>query len=292
MPRDKGKGKVARSKKVVDTDSDDDYNSSEGENNKFPIGTTKYDEPEQDIEDDDILVDGDMEDEEEWDEDDVDDVDNNDGDEDDDDCVYETSRRRTKINGEIERDDEDDDDNNDDDLNIDDNDLNPDNYVLPEDRISPPNLTKYEKVRLLGDRTAQLLRGAKSMIKGTDGLDARVVAQLELESKMIPIKIKRILPNGKKEEWKLSELYIRREFIKYGFYGGTLDRKEIDKRTEEFQKGGNIDGFSRLFPSMIDTVAPVKAVKKTKSKSKSRTKTKSKEKVKRGNKSRSSKLNR
>jgi len=90
-------------------------------------------------------------------------------------------------------------------------------YVDPSDRISTEYLINYERVRLLGDRTAQLILGAKPMIKGVDGLDFRKIAQLELEAKMIPIKIIRPMPNGMKEVWSLSELKLKNNYIKYGF---------------------------------------------------------------------------
>lgn len=75
-------------------------------------------------------------------------------------------------------------------------------------RITLPKLTKYEKVRLLGTRAKQISLGAKVMIKNTSGLNPIEIAKLELEHKMIPMKIKRILPDNKIEIWKLSELDI------------------------------------------------------------------------------------
>jgi DNA-directed RNA polymerase I, II, and III subunit RPABC2 len=83
-------------------------------------------------------------------------------------------------------------------------------YVIVQnsDRITLPKLTKYEKVRLIGTRAKQILLGAKVMIKNTSGLDPIEIAKLELAEKMIPIKIKRILPDNTVEIWKLSELDI------------------------------------------------------------------------------------
>lgn len=74
------------------------------------------------------------------------------------------------------------------------------------DRITLPKLTKYEKVRLIGARAKQISLGAKVMVKNTKGLNPIDIAKLELELKMIPMKIKRILPNNSVEIWKLSEL--------------------------------------------------------------------------------------
>jgi DNA-directed RNA polymerase I, II, and III subunit RPABC2 len=75
-------------------------------------------------------------------------------------------------------------------------------------RLTKPYLTKYEKVRILGDRSRQLAQGAKPMIKNTTGLSHKEVALLELKSKVIPLIIERPIPNVGVEKWKLSELEI------------------------------------------------------------------------------------
>ena len=74
------------------------------------------------------------------------------------------------------------------------------------DRISPNRLTKYEMVRILGERTKQLTLGAKPMIKNYQSLGYDKIAEEELKLNMIPYKIKRPLPNGKFEIWTLNEL--------------------------------------------------------------------------------------
>lgn len=78
--------------------------------------------------------------------------------------------------------------------------------VEPSERISPNRLTKYEMVRILGERTKQLTLGAKPMIKNYQSLSYDKVAEEELKLNMIPYKIKRPLPNGRYEIWTLSEL--------------------------------------------------------------------------------------
>jgi DNA-directed RNA polymerase I, II, and III subunit RPABC2 len=80
--------------------------------------------------------------------------------------------------------------------------------VENSERITLPKLTKYERVRLIGTRAKQISLGAKVMIKNTTGLNPIEIAKLELEHKMIPMKIKRVLPDNKVEIWKLSELDI------------------------------------------------------------------------------------
>lgn len=80
--------------------------------------------------------------------------------------------------------------------------------VPPEERISRPILTKYERVRLLSDRRNQLIQGAKPMVKITDRISEKEIASLELKSKVIPLIIVRTMPNGNIEHWKLDELEI------------------------------------------------------------------------------------
>jgi DNA-directed RNA polymerase subunit K/omega len=76
-----------------------------------------------------------------------------------------------------------------------------------ENRISSNRLTKYEMVRILGERTKQLTMGAKPLVKNYEGLSYEKIAEEELKLNMIPYIIKRPLPNGKFEKWYLDELY-------------------------------------------------------------------------------------
>lgn len=75
------------------------------------------------------------------------------------------------------------------------------------ERISSNRLSKYEMVRILGERTKQLTMGAKALLKNYESLTYDKIAEEELKLNMIPFKIKRNLPNGKYEIWELSELY-------------------------------------------------------------------------------------
>ena len=81
------------------------------------------------------------------------------------------------------------------------------NVVKDEERYSNPKMTKYEMVRILGERTKQLILGAKPLIKNYSSIDGyEIIAEQELLNNMIPFKIKRPMPNGKFEIWKVSEL--------------------------------------------------------------------------------------
>lgn len=79
-------------------------------------------------------------------------------------------------------------------------------YVKKEERQSSAKLTKYEMVRILGERTKQLTMGAKPLIKNYKNLPYDKIAEEELKLNMIPFKIRRPLPNGKFELWSLEEL--------------------------------------------------------------------------------------
>lgn len=72
-----------------------------------------------------------------------------------------------------------------------------------------PFITRYEKARLLGERAKQLNSGAKAFVEVDDNvIDGYLIALKELEEKKIPFIIKRPLPNGGCEYWKLADLEI------------------------------------------------------------------------------------
>ena len=72
-----------------------------------------------------------------------------------------------------------------------------------------PILTKYEKARVLGIRAKQIENGSLPLIEvDNDIIDAYLIAQKELNEKKIPFIIKRPLPNGACEYWKLNDLEL------------------------------------------------------------------------------------
>lgn len=108
-------------------------------------------------------------------------------------------------------DDDDDDDIDDDDMTeiVHPNyEMNQNLQVPDEERISRNILTKYEVVRIIGTRSKQISDGSKVFVKYDGNKSAIELAELELKHKMIPLKIKRPLPNGKYEIWKISELEL------------------------------------------------------------------------------------
>jgi len=75
--------------------------------------------------------------------------------------------------------------------------------------LSPPFLTVYERTKILGTRTNQLAEGARPFVTVpeyvTQPLD---IAKLELEQRRLPFIVKRPMPNGTFEYWRLSDLMI------------------------------------------------------------------------------------
>ena len=70
-------------------------------------------------------------------------------------------------------------------------------------------LLKYEKTKILGQRAKQINNGSKPLIAvPADVLDGYLIAQLELTKKILPYIIRRPLPNGTSEYWKIADLEI------------------------------------------------------------------------------------
>lgn len=81
--------------------------------------------------------------------------------------------------------------------------------IIDEFHKTNPILTKYEKTRVLGQRTKQLNNGAKPMIKVKENIiDSYLIAEMELKEKKIPFIIRRPLANGYSEYWTLQDLEI------------------------------------------------------------------------------------
>jgi DNA-directed RNA polymerase subunit K/omega len=75
--------------------------------------------------------------------------------------------------------------------------------------LTLPFITKYEKARVIGERTKQINNGALPMIDvDPTVIDGYLIALKEFEERKIPFIIKRPLPNGGCEYWKLSDLEI------------------------------------------------------------------------------------
>ena len=80
--------------------------------------------------------------------------------------------------------------------------------VPDEERITSKFMTKYERARILGSRALQISKNAPLMVDPCEESDPYKLAELELSEKKIPFVVRRYLPDGSYEDWKVSELYI------------------------------------------------------------------------------------
>ena len=72
-----------------------------------------------------------------------------------------------------------------------------------------PFLTQYEKTKCISFRASQIEHGAAPYIVVPEGVtDAYWIAKMELEAKRLPYILKRTLPDGSFEVWRLSDLLI------------------------------------------------------------------------------------
>ena len=84
-----------------------------------------------------------------------------------------------------------------------------DGIIVDELHKSIPILTKYEYTNILGFRAKQINEGCKPFVNlEKEIMDGYLIAQIELKQKMLPFIIKRPIPNGGIEYWKLSDLEI------------------------------------------------------------------------------------
>ena len=74
---------------------------------------------------------------------------------------------------------------------------------------SPPFLTVYERTKILGARTNQLAEGAMPFVTVPEYMTQPLeIAKLELDQRRLPYIIKRPMPDGTFEYWRLSDLLI------------------------------------------------------------------------------------
>jgi len=72
-----------------------------------------------------------------------------------------------------------------------------------------PILSKFEKTRVLGLRAKQINEGAKPFVEmNQSNYDGYLIACQELSEKKIPFIIRRPMPNGASEYWRLKDLEL------------------------------------------------------------------------------------
>ena len=80
-----------------------------------------------------------------------------------------------------------------------------------KERVTTPFLTRYERARVLGTRALQISMNAPILVPLEGEMDPLQIALKELQRKVIPIIIRRHLPDGSHEDWPLSELHVDME---------------------------------------------------------------------------------
>ena len=81
--------------------------------------------------------------------------------------------------------------------------------VVDELHKTVPIMSKFEYTRILGIRAKQINNGSKPFVKVPDGIiDGYVIAKIELEKKVLPFIIRRPIPSGGSEYWKIKDLEI------------------------------------------------------------------------------------
>ena len=85
---------------------------------------------------------------------------------------------------------------------------NPSNLV----KIGPPKLTRFEKARIVGARSLQIAMGAPLLLEPWDGLNNPIdIALEELKRRLLPITIRRSLPDGTSQDIPISWLSVNEE---------------------------------------------------------------------------------
>ncbi|KAJ1673838.1 subunit common to RNA polymerases I, II, and III [Spiromyces aspiralis] len=74
--------------------------------------------------------------------------------------------------------------------------------------MTTPFLTKYERARILGTRALQISMNAPVMVELDGETDPFEIAQKELREKKIPFVIRRYLPDGSYEDWRVQDLIV------------------------------------------------------------------------------------
>lgn len=76
--------------------------------------------------------------------------------------------------------------------------------------IGPPKLTRFEKARIVGARALQISMGAPILIDVSEGFSSLIdIALKELDAGILPMTIRRTLPDGTYQDiplkWLLEE---------------------------------------------------------------------------------------
>lgn len=82
------------------------------------------------------------------------------------------------------------------------------NYYAQK-KETKPFLTKFERAKIIGVRAEMIASGAMAVVNVPQGVtSAYEIAKLEFKERRIPLFIRRYLPNGVVEDWRLRDMVI------------------------------------------------------------------------------------
>lgn len=81
------------------------------------------------------------------------------------------------------------------------------NYYKQQKKTRP-FITKYEKAKIYGIRMQQLASGSDSMVDCSGVVSLREIVDKEIKEKKFPLMIRRFLPNGEVEDWRVEDMQM------------------------------------------------------------------------------------
>lgn len=75
-----------------------------------------------------------------------------------------------------------------------------------DERRTRPHMSRFERAKVLALRAEQIDRGTPALVEKLPGDGALTTAEREFAAGRIPFIIRRYLPDGTFEDWKLDEL--------------------------------------------------------------------------------------
>ena len=76
-----------------------------------------------------------------------------------------------------------------------------------KDRKTQPYINKYERAKILGIRAQQLANGMQPLVSVEGKRDIYEIVEAEYREGVIPLIIRRYLPDNTHEDWKISDLF-------------------------------------------------------------------------------------
>lgn len=78
--------------------------------------------------------------------------------------------------------------------------------------VGPPKLTRFERARIVGARALQVSLGAPILLEIPEGVSDPIdISILELNAKVLPMTVRRTLPEGSYQDIPLIDLLQRKQ---------------------------------------------------------------------------------